>query len=58
MDNGRFNFLGALARVIMIAGASGRHRVRGQDCVHLNDQFSFISMNSFPPEHADTGRTG
>jgi hypothetical protein len=40
-------------------GGSGRHRVRGKDCVPLNasNLFTAFSMNSFLPEPADTGHT-
>jgi hypothetical protein len=42
-----------------IFGASGRRRVRGEDCVHLSKLLHQIpSMNSFLPEPADTGRHG
>ena len=42
-----------------ILGASGRHRVRGKDCVHLTTLlYHSSSMNSFLPEPADTGRYG
>jgi hypothetical protein len=41
------------------SGVSGRHRVRGKDRVLLKWFFPLVvSMNSFLPERADTGRNG
>jgi len=41
--------------------ASERLRVRGKDCVHLNEVRTaelIVAMNSFRPERADTGHIG
>ncbi len=53
------NFASAFA-CYAVCGVSGRHRVRGKDCVPLKCfEFSIVaSMNSFLPELADTGRNG
>jgi hypothetical protein len=44
----------------MALGGSGRHRVRGKDCVPLNfvKPIESFRLNSFLPERADTGCSG